>query len=158
MRSALPSFEGAERWINVDAPPSSETLAGKPVLVHFWSISCYICHDVAERLALWREKYAPMGLEIVAVHQPRSPEELDVEKVIADARDAMRILQPMAIDNEHAIVERFENQFVPAYYLFDRQHRLRHFQAGDKGYDRIESAIERALTEDSKAIREEAPA
>ena len=146
MRSRLPSFDGAVRWINDE--PVEDELAGRPVLVHFWSVSCYICHGVAEQIASWRTKYAPQGLQLIAVHQPRSPEELDVENVIADAKTAMRITHPMAIDNEHAIVERFENQFVPAYYLFDREHRLRHFQAGDKGYERIEAAIERALAEE----------
>lgn len=147
MRSMLPSLEGAARWIN-GGPPTREQLAGKPVLVHFWSTSCYICHDVTVQVAEWREKYTPMGLAVIAIHQPRSPEELDVAKVVADALGAMGITQPCAIDNEHAIVERFENQFVPAYYLFTKEHRLRHFQAGDKGYDRIEAAIERVLVEE----------
>ena len=57
----------------------------------------------------------------------------------------MGLTQPLAIDNEHTIVGRFANQFVPAYYVFNRNHELRHFQAGDKGYDRIESAIERVV-------------
>ncbi len=118
------------------------------MLVHFWSISCYICHDVAQQVAAWRDKYGAEGLEVIAVHQPRSPEELDADKVAADAKGPMKITQPLAIDNDHAIVERFENQFVPAYYVFSRSHQLRHFQAGDKGYDRIEAAIERVLAEE----------
>jgi thioredoxin-like negative regulator of GroEL len=145
MRSPLPSLDGAAAWVNGELDPS--TLQGKPVLVHFWSLSCYMCHDVADQVAAWRERYSPRGLSIVSVHQPRSPEELDIAKVSADARGPMHITQPCAIDNEHAIVDRFENQFVPAYYLFNRDHQLRHFQAGDKGYDRIEAAVERVLDE-----------
>ena len=139
----IPSLEGATRWIN--GTFSIEEHAARPIVVHFWSISCYICHDVAKQVAAWRDKYASGGVAFVAVHQPRSPEELDVEKAIADALGPMGFTQPTAIDNDHAIVERFENQFVPAYYVFDQSHRLRHFQAGDKGYDRIEAAIERVL-------------
>ena len=66
----------------------------------------------------------------------------------ADATGEMHITAPLAIDNTHAIVGRFENQFVPAFYVFDREHKLRHFQAGDKGYDRIVSAIDRVLAEE----------
>lgn len=146
MRSPLPSLEGAAVWINGE--PKAEDLAGRPVLVHFWSISCYLCHDVAEQVNAWRQKYGKEGLAFIAVHQPRSETELDVAAVEKDALEEMKLSQPCAIDNEHAIVERFENQFVPAYYLFDRAHQLRHFQAGDKGYDRIESAIERILHEE----------
>jgi thiol-disulfide isomerase/thioredoxin len=144
MRSPLPSLDGA-RWINGE--PAAADLEGKPVLVHFWSVSCYLCHDVAETVASWRDTYGPQGLEVIAVHQPRSPEELDVAKVTEDALGPMHITQPCAIDNEHAIVDRFGNQFVPAFYLFNRNHELRHFQAGDKGHDRVVGAIERVLNE-----------
>lgn len=145
MRSPLPSLEGATAWIGQE--PKPEDLQNRPVLVHFWSISCYICHNVVEQVNAWRDKYAKDGLMFVAVHQPRSEAELDIDAVRKDAREEMKLKQPCAIDNEHTLVERFQNQFVPAYYLFDRKHELRHFQAGDKGYDRIEAAIERILNE-----------
>jgi hypothetical protein len=143
-RSPLPDLGGATSWVNGDGPGDLE---GRPVLVHFWSISCYICHDVAGQVAHWRDRFAPQGLAVIAVHQPRGPEELDPAKVIADANGAMAITQPLAIDNTHTIVDRFQNHFVPGYYIFDRNHQLRHFQAGDKGYDKIEAALVRVLNE-----------
>jgi hypothetical protein len=150
-RSPLPDLSGATRWINGDGPGD---LAGRPVLVHFWSISCYICHNVAGQVAGWRDTYAPRGLSVISIHQPRGPEELDVDKTIADAEGAMHITWPMAIDNAHTIVDRFQNQFVPGYYVFDRDHQLRHFQAGDKGYDKLEAAIARIVNEASQPIAE----
>lgn len=145
MRSPLPSLEGLATWVGGNAP-TAERLADKPVLVHFWSISCYICHDVAKTVAGWRDRFAPQGLEVIAIHQPRGPEELDIARVTTDALGEMGLTQPCAIDNEHLLVDRFANQFVPAYYVFNRKHE-RHFQAGDKGYDRVVSAIERVLGE-----------
>jgi thioredoxin-like negative regulator of GroEL len=145
MRSPLPSLEGAAAWVNGEVDMSK--LAGKPVLVHFWSISCHTCHEVVDQTTAWREKYAPRGLEFVSVHQPRSAEDLDIPAVTADAQGPMQLTQPVGIDSAHEIVDRFTNQYVPAYYVFDRNHELRHFQAGDKGYDRIEAAIERVLSE-----------
>jgi thiol-disulfide isomerase/thioredoxin len=150
MRSPLPSLDGVDTWINGPAP-SPESLAGKPVLVHFWSISCYICHDVAEQVAEWRDRFGAAGLEVIAIHQPRGPEELDLAKVRADALGAMGLTQPCAVDNDHELTDRFQNQFVPAYYVFNRNHELRHFQAGDKGYDRIATAIERVLQDEDVA-------
>jgi hypothetical protein len=147
MRTPMPSLDGVAHWIN-GGEPSADALAGRPVLVHFWSISCYICHDVVGQVNAWRDEYGPQGLQVIAVHQPRGPEELDIAKVTADAGDAMALTQPCAIDNEHEIVGRFENQFVPAYYVFNKNHELRHFQAGDKGYDRIENAIRKVIAED----------
>jgi thioredoxin-like negative regulator of GroEL len=144
MRTPLPSLAGVPTWLNGGLPSPAE-LEGSPVLVHFWSISCYICHDVVDQVNSWRDTYGPQGLKVVAVHQPRGPEELDIAKVTADALGAMGLTQPLALDNDHTIVGRFANQFVPAYYVFNRRHELRHFQAGDKGYDRIEGAIARVV-------------
>ncbi len=145
MRSPLPSFEGATAWINGEV--TAEELRGLPVVVSFWSKSCYICHETAEQFAQWREKYGAHGVAFVAVHQPRSEDELDVASVTEDARNEMGLTQPVAIDNAHAIVDRFQNQFVPAFYVFNRKHELRHFQAGGKGFERIEAAIDRVLSE-----------
>ncbi len=148
MRSPLPSLEGATAWVNGEVSP--EELRGLPVVVSFWSQSCYLCHDTAEQFARWRDKFAKAGVAFVAVHQPRSEDELDVEAVTADALKEMKLVQPVAIDNDHAIVDRFQNQFVPAFYVFNRKHELRHFQAGGKGFDRIEAAIERVLSESAE--------
>ena len=147
--SALPSLEGVQ-WVDgVAATP--ERLAGKPVLVHFWSVSCSICHDVAGEVARWRDAYGPRGLEVVAVHQPRGPQELDAEAVTADAKGPMGITWPCAIDNRHAVVERFSNQFVPAYYVFDEHHTLVHRQAGDRGFERLHEKINALLEDDTAA-------
>ncbi len=145
MRTPLPALDGVGTWLNGE--PKIEELRGFPLVVSFWSQSCYICHDTADQVAAWRDKFAPHGVAFVAVHQPRSEAELDVAAVTKDAIENMHLTQPVAIDNDHAIVGRFENEFVPAFYVFNRKHELRHFQAGGKGFDRIESAIQRVLDE-----------
>ena len=144
--SELPSLSGVATWIN-GSEPKAEELAGKPLLVHFWSLSCYICHNVAEEVAKWQREYAPRGLEVIGIHQPRGPEELDIAKVTEDAEGPMGITWPMAIDNEHTLVQRFENQFVPAYYIFDRDHKLVHRQAGDRGFERLHDKIGELLAD-----------
>ena len=145
MRSPLPSLEGATAWVNGE--PKPEELRGLPVVVSFWSKSCYMCHETAEKFAQWRDKFANHGVAFIAVHQPRAEDELDVDAVTTDAKEEMRLTQPVAIDNTHTIVDRFENQFVPSFYVFNRNHELRHFQAGGKGFERIEAAIERVMSE-----------
>jgi thiol-disulfide isomerase/thioredoxin len=145
MRTPLPTLEGVGTWLNGE--PKIEELRGLPVVVSFWSQSCYICHDSAELVNAWRDKFSKHGVAFVAVHQPRSEAELDVAAVTADAIENMKLTQPVAIDNDHTIVDRFENEFVPAFYVFNRKHELRHFQAGGKGFDRIESAIQRVIDE-----------
>jgi hypothetical protein len=89
---------------------------------------------------------------VIAIHQPRGPEELDIAKVTEDAHGEMGITQPLGIDNTHAVVKAFENEFVPAYYLFDGNHELVHRQAGDRGFERLETKIEEVLSGEAKAI------
>ena len=143
-KSPLPSFDGAAAWVN-GSEPTAEELDGHPVLVHFWSVSCYICHNVAGVVSGWRDKFGPHGLKVIAIHQPRSADELDIAKVTEDAHGEMGITQPLGIDNTHAIVKEFQNEFVPAYYLFDRNHELVHRQAGDRGFERLEAKIADAV-------------
>jgi thiol-disulfide isomerase/thioredoxin len=149
MRSPLPSLEGATAWLN--GKVDEQELRGLPVVVSFWSKSCYLCHDSAELVAQWRDRFAQHGVAFVSVHQPRSEDELDVAAVTKDAIEEMKLTQPVAIDNEHALVDRFANEFVPAFYVFNRRHELRHFQAGGKGFERIEAAIQRILDEPAEA-------
>jgi len=57
------------------------------------------------------------------------------------------ITEPCAVDNEHKLKEAFQNDqgFVPAYYLFDAEGKLKSFAAGERGLDMLRSAIERVL-------------
>jgi len=44
--------------------------------------------------------------------------------------------------------EAFQNDqgFVPAYYLFDAEGKLKSFAAGERGLDMLKSAIDRVLS------------
>jgi hypothetical protein len=53
----------------------------------------------------------------------------------------------VAVDNEHKLKDAFHNEhgYVPAYYLFDAEGKLKSFAAGERGLDMLKSAIERLL-------------
>ena len=57
--------------------------------------------------------------------------------------DAMGMTEPCAIDNAHAMTAAFQNRFVPAYFLFDRDGLLRSRTAGDAGIGMLRSALAR---------------
>jgi thiol-disulfide isomerase/thioredoxin len=137
----LPDLSGATEWIN-GAPPPRETLRGAPVLVHFWAVSCHICHDNMPTLVKWREEFVPRGLSVIAVHMPRQEADLDVARVREDVA-AMDITEPCGVDNRHAVADAFDNRFVPAYFLFDRDGNLRSRTAGDAGLALLEAALRR---------------
>lgn len=142
--SPLPELTGATEWINGET--NRESLIGSPVLVHFWAVSCPICHDNMPTITEWRDQYAERGLKVVAVHMPRQPEDLDLDAIRKDAA-AMNLTEPCAIDNQHTIGERFQNELFPAYYLFDAEGNLKSRAGGYAGLKMIEAPLKRMLNE-----------
>ena len=142
----MPSLDGATEWISGSAEEALQEIEGRSVLVHFWSLSCGMCKENLPRVAEWREKYAPVGLRLIAIHMPRYPADTDVNAV-REAVAQYDIVGPSAIDNEHRLRDAFQNEhgYVPAYYLFDEQHKLKSFAAGEYGTKVMEPALERLL-------------
>jgi thiol-disulfide isomerase/thioredoxin len=142
MGTPMPALDGATEWVN--GQPTSEELTGAPVLVHFWSVSCGSCHEVMPKVKEWAEKYGAKGMRVVGVHMPRSDKDTDIPAVKEDMVEN-GVSWPTAMDNTTAIKEAFGNDYVPAFYVFNEDGVLRHFQAGDRGTSMLESAIERIL-------------
>ena len=140
----MPAFDGVTEWLNGE--PDWNSLKGTPVLVHFWAVSCHICHENMPRIAEWRDRSAARGLRGVAIHRPREEADTDVARVRDDAQ-RMNITEPCGIDNAVAVSDAFANQFVPAYFLFDREGTLRSRSAGDAGLGLLEGALARQFGE-----------
>lgn len=143
MDSQMPSLEGGTDWFNSQGV-KTEDLKGSTVLVHFWSISCGICKESLPDIQGWIDKYTPQGLKVIAVHMPRQESDTNVEAV-KEAIDEYEVKQPCVVDNWHTITDAFENKYVPAYYIFDSELKMRHFQAGEKAIKMVEPVLERVL-------------
>lgn len=142
----MPRLDGATEWFGATQAHAEAEAKGHPTLVHFWSISCGICKDNLPRIAMWRDELSEQGLRVVAVHMPRYESDTDVEAV-RDAIAANSISEPCAIDNEHRLRDAFQNDqgYVPAYYLFDAEGKLRSFAAGERGVDLLKATLDRVL-------------
>ncbi len=144
----MPSLEGATEWFG-GTQAHAEMLAREgPTLVHFWSVSCGMCKENLPRVAAWREERKDEGLRVIAVHMPRYEADTDVEAV-RDAIATYGITEPCAVDNQHKLRDAFKNDqgYVPAYYLFDSQGKLRSFAAGERGLDMLSAAVDRVLAQ-----------
>lgn len=142
---ALPSFDGAIEWL--DGPVTPSQLVGRPVLVHFWSTSCPLCHDGVSDIARWRDRLP--DLVVIAAWQPRIDESFDAATVKRVARESMEIAYPCAIDSAGALARRFDSVYPPGYYLFDAAHRLRHRQMGNARLEVMEALLERLVVKAS---------
>lgn len=147
LRDRMPDLHGATAWLNGQV--TREELVGeRPTLIHFWSISCHLCKEAMPDINEFRERHKG-ELNVVAVHMPRSEDDLDLAEIKAIATEH-HITQPILIDNELTVTDAFENQYVPAYYVFDKNGLLRHFQAGGSGMKMLEKRVNRVLDEMNK--------
>jgi cytochrome c biogenesis protein CcdA/thiol-disulfide isomerase/thioredoxin len=140
-----PSFVGATQWLNSPAL-TSESLRGKVVLVDFWTYSCINCLRTLPYLKAWDAKYRSQGLVIVGVHAPEFAFEKDIKNVEQAVRE-LGVTYPVAIDNEYAIWNAYQNQYWPAHYLIDAQGRIRDQHFGEGAYQETEQMIQTLLKE-----------
>lgn len=147
LREQMPELQGATAWLNGETS-KSELVGEKPTLIHFWSVSCHMCKEAMPDVNNFRDQYKD-ELNVVAVHMPRSEDDVDLDQIkkVAAEHD---ITQPIFVDSELKLNDAFENQYVPAYYVFDKDGQLRHFQAGGSGMKMLEKRVNRVLDEMKK--------
>lgn len=144
--SEMPSLSGATEWFGGTQAHVEAEVKGNATLIHFWSVSCGTCKENLPRLGQWRDEKRQDGLRVIAVHMPRYESDTDIEAV-RDAIAKYQIIEPCAIDNAHVLKDAFQNEqgYVPAYYLFDGEGKLRSFAAGERGLDMLKAALDRVL-------------
>jgi len=145
MESPMPSIEGGTDWFNSE-PLTDKNFEKSPTLIHFWAVSCESCKESLPDVIGWVDKYVPEGLKILSVHMPRQESDTNVQ-AIKEVIDEYGVKEPCVVDNWHTITDAFQNKYVPAFYLFDAESKLRHFQAGEKAAKMVEPVIQRILSE-----------
>ena len=141
---AMPGLEGATTWYNGSLDDTTENIKGKPTLVHFWAVSCGICKDKMPALNEIKAKYGALGLQTVAVHMPRYEADTDLDTV-QEAIKANHITEPTAVDSLHKLKDAFQNEqgWVPVYYLFDAEGKLKTRAAGEFGISVLQTALDK---------------
>ncbi|AKU91407.1 TlpA family protein disulfide reductase [Vulgatibacter incomptus] len=143
LRSPMPDLSGATDWIH-GGPIDPAQLKGHVTLVHFWAVSCGICKPHLPTLNEWKQAYEDKGVRFVSIHMPRQEADTNVADVRA-AVDQYAIAHTTAVDNTHAITDAFENEYVPAYYVFDKEGQLRLYMSGEKVLPMVQQTLDRLL-------------
>jgi cytochrome c biogenesis protein CcdA/thiol-disulfide isomerase/thioredoxin len=141
----IPSFSGATAWLNSPAL-TPEALRGKVVLVDFWTYSCINCLRALPYVKGWSEKYKDHGLVVIGVHAPEFAFEKDVNNV-RRAVSELGITYPVALDDNYAIWQGFNNQYWPAHYFIDSTGQIRSHHFGEGNYEESERTIRQLLTQ-----------
>jgi cytochrome c biogenesis protein CcdA/thiol-disulfide isomerase/thioredoxin len=141
-----PAIRGITQWLNTPGgkPLSIAGLRGRVVLVDFWTYSCINCQRSLPHVEAWSRDYGADGLTVIGVHTP----EFAFEHVVSNVTQAARQLgvsYPVAIDNNYATWNAYENEYWPAEYLIDATGHVRHVDFGEGQYDQTETFIRQLL-------------
>ena len=117
----LPSLP-ATAWLN-SPPLSLAALRGHPVLIEFWTFDCSNCRNSLPWMKAIDTRYAPQGLEVIAIHSPELEHERDPAAVAAHVQQ-LGIAYPVFVDNDFRYWNALANRFWPAFYLIDAQGRI----------------------------------
>jgi cytochrome c biogenesis protein CcdA/thiol-disulfide isomerase/thioredoxin len=142
-----PNFTGITAWFNTpgDQPLSLSELRGKVVLVDFWTYSCINCQRALPHVEGWYNDYKKDGLVVVGVSSPEFAFEHVVSNV-ESAASSLGIDYPVAIDDNLATWDAYNNEYWPAEYLIDPTGVVRAYSFGEGGYSTMESNIRMLLT------------
>jgi cytochrome c biogenesis protein CcdA/thiol-disulfide isomerase/thioredoxin len=141
-----PNFTGITAWFNTpeDQPLSLSELRGKVVLVDFWTYSCINCQRALPHVEGWYNDYKADGLVVVGVSSP----EFAFEHVVSNVKSAaggLGIDYPVAVDDNLATWDAYNNEYWPADYLIDPTGVVRAYTFGEGGYGTMESNVRMLL-------------
>jgi hypothetical protein len=100
----------------------------------------------------WYNRYRDSGLVVIGVHTP----EYAFERVagnVASGAAGLHIDYPIALDNDYATWNAFNNMYWPAEYLIDANGALRHTKFGEGDYDGTEKLIRQLLVDANPNVR-----
>jgi thiol-disulfide isomerase/thioredoxin len=139
----MPSFDRATGWLNSE-PLVLADLRGRVVVVDFWTLTCINWLRTEPYVRAWSRAYRDDGLVVVGVHTPEFSFEHEIDRVRL-AVEEMDIDYPVALDNDYAVWNAFDNHYWPALYFVDREGVVRDQYFGEGRYEQSERVIQRLL-------------
>lgn len=150
--SPAPAFTHAQadEWIN-SAPLTLADLRGKVVLIDVWTFGCWNCYRSFPWLNELSGKLAGESFTTLGVHSPEFAHERDREQVILKTKE-FGLTGPVMLDNDFSYWKALDNRFWPAWYVLDKQGRLRasfygETHNGENNAIQIEQTIRQLLEE-----------
>lgn len=149
---AAPEFTHTrpEEWLN-STPLTLDDLKGRVVLVDFWTFDCWNCYRSFPWLRALETRLKPRGLQVIGVHTPEFDHEKIRKNIIAKV-DEFQLHHPVMIDNDFSYWRAMNNRYWPAYYIIDKNGKVRavfvgETHEGDRRAKQIEDLIDSLLDE-----------
>jgi len=150
--AAAPEFTHADAnaWVN-SAPLVLGDFRGRVLLIDVWTFDCWNCYRSIPWLKNMESRLGPKGLALLGVHSPEFDHEQDRARVVAKVKE-FGISHPVMLDNDFSYWRALGNRYWPAFYVIDKQGRLRgtfvgETHVGDERAKKVEALIAKLLVE-----------
>jgi len=139
-------------WIN-SKPLTVNDLRGKVVLIDIWTYECWNCYRSFPWLNDLEKKFAEQEFQVIGIHTPEFDHEKERDNVVEKIKKFM-LHHPVMMDNDFAYWRSLNNQYWPAYYIVDKQGKIRgsfvgETHEGDPRAIQIDNLIAKLLKENT---------
>ncbi|HEX5756221.1 MAG TPA: hypothetical protein VFY12_07700, partial [Arenimonas sp.] len=139
-----PELHASLHWLNSER----QTLAGhrgQVCLLLFWNAASPWCQTLIDAVVRLQRRH-PVGLSVLAIHQPKFDAEQDDERVLRAAQQ-LGLDCPVANDHGWVAWQHFQLRAWPSLVLVDASGGVRRTLVGDQPGNLLDSAIEELLAE-----------
>jgi thiol-disulfide isomerase/thioredoxin len=140
----------ARDWIN-SQPLALADFSGRVLLLDVWTFDCWNCYRSIPWLKDLEARLGPKGLALMGVHSPEFAHEKEYDRVAAKVKE-FGIRHPVMLDNDFSYWKALGNRYWPAFFVIDKQGRVRgtfvgETHIGDRRAQDVEALVTRLLAE-----------
>jgi thiol-disulfide isomerase/thioredoxin len=140
----------ATDWIN-SAPLKLADFSGRVLFIDVWAFECWNCFHSFPWVKSLEAKFGEHGLAVLGVHSPELPDERVRVNVIAKVKE-FGLQHPVMLDNDYSYWNALDNHYWPAFYVIDKQGRVRGIFVGETHVDdpqaqKVEALIAKLIAE-----------
>lgn len=128
-------------WLNTLRPLKAEDLAGRIILIDFWTFCCINCMHVIPDLKYLEEKFGN-DLTVIGVHSAKFKNERDTEN-IRNAILRYDLHHPVVNDFDFSIWQKFGVRAWPTFVLINPQGIIEQIYSGEGNRAETEADIEK---------------
>lgn len=138
-------------WLNTSRPLKAEDLAGRILLVDFWTYACINCIHVLPDLQRLEKEFGK-DLTVIGVHSAKFDNEKDTENIRAAIR-RYELEHPVVNDSDFNIWNAFGVNAWPTWILIKPDGEVDRTYSGEGHYEEVRADVQRLQKEFAGKLR-----
>lgn len=140
LNQEIPKLSGTSHVLNGEVTREELMTNDRPTFILIWSVSCPSCKEHMDKIVEFLETIEDK-VDIVTIHRPRQEEDKVIDTIVSEA-DEYGLKYSILVDNNLRVVENFNMNTMPEFYLFNRKGELIHYQTDATKFKILDKRIE----------------